>query len=242
MKHRSELFVGMRSGFVNALPFFLVLLPFGALFGVIATEAGLNIAQVMGFSVFVIAGASQITAVTLMADNAPTLIVLATSLAVNLRMGMYSAALLPTFGHLPLWKRAFAAYWLFDQPFALTTIDQVNRPQRTVTERYGFYLGVGLPLAFLWYLGTYLGAVLGEQIPTEIRFDFAIPATFLALVAPWLRSIPHLAAALTSVIATLVLHSLPFNSGLLVAALLALLVGTEVERRLARRKHQEKSQ
>jgi len=223
---------GFRAGFWSGLPFSLVLGPFGLLFGVIATEAGLDLAQVMGFSVLVIAGAAQITAISLMNEHAPVLVVLATSLAVNLRMGIYSAALVPHFGGLPLWKRAVAAYWLFDQPFALTSVDVTKNPQRSRDERFGFYLGVGVPLSILWYIVTYLGATLGDLIPGDIGIDFAIPATFLALIAPLLRSLPHLAAALTSVVGTLAFSSLPFNSGLLVAAFLALFVGAELEKRL----------
>ncbi len=223
---------GFRDGCINAIPFAFVMTPFGMLFGVIGTEAGLDIDQVLGFSIFVLAGASQITAVSLMSEHAPTLVILATSLAVNLRMGMYSAALVPTFGSLPMWKRALGCYWLFDQPFALTSIDLVRKPQRSVDERVAFYLGVAIPLSLLWYLGTYLGAVVGESIPADIGFDFAVPATFLALVAPMLRSIAHLAAALTSIIGTLLFYDLPFNTGFLAAAGIALIVGTEVERRL----------
>ncbi|MFO7920324.1 MAG: AzlC family ABC transporter permease, partial [Nioella sp.] len=80
-------------GIRASLPFLLVVLPFGALFGVVGTEAGLNLAQVMGFSIVIIAGAAQFTAVQLMQEQAPTVIVLASALAVNLRMAMYAASL-----------------------------------------------------------------------------------------------------------------------------------------------------
>jgi Predicted branched-chain amino acid permease (azaleucine resistance) len=96
-------------GVRHGAPFLLVIAPFGALFGVVGTEAGLNLAQVMGFSVIVIAGAAQFTAVQLLSENAPTLIVIAAALAVNLRMAMYSAALTPHLGAAPLWQRAIMA-------------------------------------------------------------------------------------------------------------------------------------
>jgi len=233
---QTRFFHGFWRGAFSSIPFYFVLVAFGALFGVIATEAGLNILQVMSFSVLVLAGASQITAISLLTEQAPTLVVLATSLAVNLRMGMYSAALVSDFGHLPLWKRAFAAYWLFDQPFAMTVIDKSKRPDRGMNERLGFFLGVAIPLASLWYLGTYLGAVMGQSIPLGIGFDFAVPATFLALVAPLLRSVPHLCAALTSAVGAILLRGLPFSTGLLVSAVLALIVGVLVERAMARLK------
>lgn len=232
---RTLFWQGARRGLVNSLPFYIVMVPFGILFGVIATEAGLSVAQVMGFSVAVLAGAAQITAVTLMTDNAPTVIILATSLAVNLRMGMYSAALVPLLGKAKLWQRAIVAYWIFDQSYAVTAIEAEKRKEMTLHERLGVFFGVAIPISFLWYLGTYLGAVLGAQIPVELGLDFAVPITFLALVAPLLRSLPHLCAAVTSIVGTLLLVDLPFSSGLLVAALLALTVGYVVERLLETR-------
>ena len=66
-----------RQGVLAGLPFSVFAIPFATLFGVVATEAGLNIAQTMGFSVLVIAGASQFTAIQLMSENAPVWLTLA---------------------------------------------------------------------------------------------------------------------------------------------------------------------
>ena len=68
---RSAFWTGVRDG----LPFMAALAPFGLLFGVAAQEAGLGLGAAMGFSAGVIAGASQFTAVSLMQDGAPALIV-----------------------------------------------------------------------------------------------------------------------------------------------------------------------
>ncbi|MEO1240006.1 MAG: AzlC family ABC transporter permease [Pseudomonadota bacterium] len=111
---KSALTRGMRHG----LPFMLVVAPFGLLFGVVATEAGLNIAQTMGLTVLVIAGAAQFTAVQLLVENASVILVLAASLGVNLRNAMYSASLVPHLGAAPFWQRALAGYFTFDQNFA----------------------------------------------------------------------------------------------------------------------------
>ena len=67
------------------------------------------------FSLVVIAGAAQFTALQLLQEEAPTVIVLISALAVNLRMAMYSASLTPYIGSAPLWQRAFAAYLTVDQ-------------------------------------------------------------------------------------------------------------------------------
>lgn len=212
-------------------PFILVIVPFGAVFGVAATEAGLTVAQVMGFSILVIAGAAQFVALQMMIDNAPTLIVLTAALAVNLRMAMYSASLAPHLGHLPMWKRAFAAYVMTDQSFASASLRFERAPELTPTERYRYYLGVIVPVVLPWYLATWAGAVLGQAVPADLPIDFAVPITFLALILPMLRTLPHLAAALVSITLVLVLGFLPYNLGLLVAALCAMATGAEVERR-----------
>ena len=219
---------GVRDG----MPFILVILPFGAVFGVVATEAGLNVAQVMGFSILVIAGAAQFVAVQMMVDNAPVLIVLAASLAVNLRMAMYSASLAPHLGALPWWKRGVLSYVMVDQGYAAAILKYDTTPDMTPDAKLRYFLGVVVPLVPVWYLSTWGGAVLGAAFPAGLPIDFAVPITFLALIVPMLRSLAHVAAAMTSVIGVLVFTFLPFNLGLLVAALFAMMAGAEVERRM----------
>ncbi|WP_298570732.1 AzlC family ABC transporter permease [uncultured Aliiroseovarius sp.] len=222
-------------GAQDALPFVLVIVPFALLFGVVATEAGLNVAEVMGFSVLVIAGAAQFTAVQLMTENAPTIIVILTALAVNLRMAMYSASLTPFLGKAPVWKRALVAYLMVDQAYALSQIKYELEPELTVPERFAYYIGTVVPLAPLWYAASYIGAVAGTQIPASFALDFALPITFLAMVAPALRTIAHVAAAATSVVLALLLTWMPYGSGLLVAAIGAMIVGAQIEGVMARR-------
>lgn len=51
----------LRHGIIQSTPFLLVIVPFGLLFGVVASNAGFDLAEVMGFTVLVLAGASQFT-------------------------------------------------------------------------------------------------------------------------------------------------------------------------------------
>lgn len=88
-------------GATDAAPFLVVIVPFAMVFGVLATDARLNLFEIMAFSVAVFAGASQFAALKLLQDNAPVLVILATALAVNLRMMMYSVAISPHFGAAP---------------------------------------------------------------------------------------------------------------------------------------------
>ncbi len=222
-------------GVRQSLPFLLVIIPFGLLFGVAGTEAGFNLAEVMGFSILVIGGASQFTAVQLMTDNAPVIMVLLTSLAVNLRLAMYSAALSPHLGAAPVWQKALVSYFMVDQSYAMAAQDYEARPHQTLGEKLAYYAGACTPVCPQWYFSTWAGAVLGKAIPPAFALDFAVPITFLAMLAPMLRTPAHVAAALVSVGVALALAFLPSGLGLLIAAACAMMTGANVELWMQRR-------
>ena len=228
---RSYLWQGTR----DSAPFLLVIAPFAMLFGVVATEAGLNVAELMSLSVLVIAGAAQFAALQQMVDAAPVAMVLATSLAVNMRMAMYSASLTPWLGQAPLWKRALASYMLVDQSYLLTLARCEAEPGMSVAQRYAYFFGTMILIAPTWYLATLAGALVGQAIPEALALDFAMPITFLAMIAPMLKTLPHVVAALTSIGLALALAGLPHGAGLMVAALAAMVAGAGAETWLARR-------
>jgi len=217
-------------GLIAALPMTVVVGPFALLFGVVATEAGLNVFETMLFSVSVFAGASQFAALQTMQENAPVLVVLATALAVNLRMVMYSVTLAPHFGALPLRSRALMAYFLVDQSFATTVAEIDRKPEMTAAEKRAVFFGAVVAVAPLWFVASLVGAMIGRAIPEDYALDFALPITFLAMVAPMLRSVPHLVAAGVSILLSLLLAGMPYGTGLLVAASVAMVVGAGVER------------
>lgn len=222
-------------GFRDGSPFILGVIPFGLLFGVLATEAGFELVETMSMSVMVIAGAAQFAALSQMQDNAPVVMVLAAALAVNLRMAMYSASLAPHLGHASLWKRAAAAYILVDNTYAVSIAEYDRQPAQTTRDKLAFYFGSAVPALVCWYAATLAGAMLGQTIPAEFALDFAVPIAFMAIVAPMLRTLAHVAAAVTSIVLALALAFLPYSAGLLIAAAGAMVVGAEVERRMESR-------
>lgn len=216
-------------GIRDALPFMFVVAPFAMLFGVIATETGLSTVQTFIFSIAVIAGAAQFAAVQLMADNAPVLIVVATALAVNLRMAMYSASIAPYLRGVAFWKRAAMSYILVDQSYALGLTKFETEPDMNPPERVAYFTGTMMINMPLWYASTLVGALVGSRIPPEYALDFAVPITFLALVGPMLKTAAHVMAALTSIIMALLLGFVPYDLGLILAAVAAMIVGAQVE-------------
>ena len=223
---------GVRDG----APFILVAGPFGMLFGILATEAGFQLLETMTFSVSVFAGASQFTALQLMHEEAPTIIVLISALAVNLRVAMYSASLTPYLGAAPLWQRACAAYLVVDQSYALSITKFETEPDMTTPQRLAYFFGTNGVVAPTWYLATLVGALIGSRIPESWALDFVMPVAFLAMIAPMLRTPPHLIAALTASIMALAAAGLPFNLGLIVAGFCGMVAGAQAELVMDRRK------
>ena len=224
------------AGFRDGAPFILVAAPFAMLFGVLATEAGLSVFETLSFSVVVIAGAAQFTALQLLGDGAPTLIALASALAVNLRLAMYSASITPYIGSAPLWQRAFAAYFLVDQTYAGSIAKFESDPGMTVPQRVAFFFGVATPICPAWYAFTLVGALVGAQVPEAWALDFALPIAFLAIVAPMLRTAAHVAAAFAAIVVSLLAAGLPYSLGLLFGGLAGMMAGAQVELMLERRR------
>lgn len=219
-------------GVLAGAPFLIMAAPFGALFGVVASEAGLDVLQTVAMSVIVVAGASQFSAVQVLSDGAPFYVAILTGIAVNLRMAMYSASLAPHIGKAPRWHKILAAYFMIDQTYGISILEFEKKPDMAVSEKLAYFFGTAVLIFPLWYASTYFGIIAGAAIPPEYALDFAVPIMFIALVAPSLRSIPHLAAAVVSVVVSLALVWLPYNLWLMVAAVLAMITGAELERRM----------
>ena len=229
---KSVFFQGIRGG----APFVAVVAPFGLLFGVVGAEAGLNITEIMAFTILVIAGSAQFTAIQLMSENATTAIVLLAALTVNLRMAMYSASLVPHLGAAPFWQRALISYLNVDQAYAVSYARYEREPDMPIGQKVAFFFGVMAPIAPIWYAVTLVGALVGQSIPPEYALDFALPITFIALVAPAIKSLPHMVAAFLSAILTLAFFWMPPGVGLMVAAMIAMTAGAELEAYLERRR------
>jgi predicted branched-subunit amino acid permease len=228
-------FSALRRGAMAALPLQLATAPFGLIFGALATQAGLDLPQAMAMTVVVVAGAAQLAAVQLMAEHAPAWLAIATGAVVNLRLAMYSASIAPYWQGATLRTRALSAFLLHDQAYALSMRRYAEAPEEGTAARLGFFLGVGVISLVAWTAGSLAGALLGARLPEAWALEFAVPITFIAVLAPLLRDAAHVAAAVTASAAALASAPLPLGSGLIVAAAAGIAVGATVEGMLARR-------
>lgn len=222
--------INYHNAFLDALPVIIVALPFGILFGLSAKELGFSLSTIIFFSTGTFAGASQLVAIQLMSENAPAIIVIISALAVNLRLVMYSAALSSHFRDEPLSKRFFAACVLVDQNTAIGMIkyDNASHP---ASKKILYFTILGLCIWSFWIVGVSLGATIGHQIQPTFDLAFVFPIMFIAIFSVTLLTPAHSAAACASAIFALLLHSIPYNLGLLIAAFIAMAIGAELERR-----------
>jgi 4-azaleucine resistance transporter AzlC len=222
---RGAFFEGAR----DIVPMVLAVGPFGAVAGLAAVASGLQFSEAVALSALVNAGSSQLAALQLLSQGAPVLVILATTLIVNLRFLMYSMAIAPYLEGVPKRWRLAMSHVLVDQTFAFATRRYTERPASG--QRVAYFLGLGLPLLTSWLAGNVVGAALGAQVPAGWSLDFAIPLTFLALLMPAVKDRPAALAALVAGAFALLGLGLPYNLGLIVAALAGIAAGLASERR-----------
>ena len=220
-----------REGARDALPIMLAMTPMGLVVGVAAVEVGLPIAQAIGMSYVVFAGIAQLAALQLIAVGSPVAVILVTTLLLNLRFALYSAAFAPHLRSAPGWLRAVMAFLMTDQAMALGSQRYGRFPERG--GKVAYYLGVALPTGFVWTTASTLGVLLGAGLPGGLSLEFAVPLVFLTLwVVAMLRGAPPVwvAGAVAGGVAVLG-RPLPFNLGLLVAAFAGIAAGLYWETR-----------
>jgi 4-azaleucine resistance transporter AzlC len=228
----SNLRDAFRSGVRDFAPIIAGVIPFGAIAGIAAVAAGLTIAQAIGMSVIVLAGASQLATIELLGRDAALITIVFTALVINARFVMYSASLAAYAKPLTPGKKASMAYLLTDQAYAFSINRFTVRAEQPLV-RYAYYLGVGSTLWVVWQISTASGAVLGAFIPESLSLDFAIPLVFIALLVPALRNRSDGLAAVTGGVVAVVAVGLPYNLSLITAAVTGVALGVGLARRTA---------
>jgi 4-azaleucine resistance transporter AzlC len=223
-----------RAGIRAELPIALGVVPFGMIYGVLALSAGLSPALAQAMSAIVFAGSAQFIGTQLIATSTPAVVLLLTTLIVNLRHLLYSASVAPYFRNLsPPWK-AILAYLLTDEAFAVSIL-HFKRDKGQQHLYHWYLLGAGLTLWLPWQISTALGIFLGAQVPAGWALDFTLALTFIGLLVPALTAAPEVAAALTAGVVAIVGAALPYRLGILLGALSGIAAGMIFNQFVARR-------
>ena len=208
---------------LDILPLGLAVVPWGILYGVMAVEAGLNPWQAQFMSLFVFAGAVQLASLTLFTGSVSSLSILSTTAVISSRHLLYSATLREEVASLPFRWRSALAFFLTDEMFAVAI---AYRDKFAVFNPvYSLYAGVMFYL--IWNLSTFIGISSGQHIPnlTELGLDFAIAATFIAIVTPSIKKASYLFAAVISGAMAVVWEVSNWNHGIIFATLIGMAMG-----------------
>ena len=190
-----------RAALAEGWPVLISVVVVGVPFGVVARQAGLSPAEIVAMSLFVFAGASQFAMIQLFKDGVAWPAIVATVLLINLRHLLMAAALRPHFARVSVVRRLAAAFVLTDEAFAMA-IGWFRRGRTEVA----YYATFAVALYVLWNVATVVGLLVGPSIGEPRRFgiDFAITATFIAIVVLGVRrrsdAIVAVAAALIAAV------------------------------------------
>ena len=184
-----------RAAIAEGWPVLLTSVVVGITYGVVARQSGLSVAEASGSSLLVFAGAAQFAAVGLLREGAGTLEVAASVLLINLRHLLMAASLRPHFARASLVERLGLGYILTDEAFAMG-IGHFRRGHGDLV----YYATFGTLLWLCWNIGTLAGAIFGAGLehPERYGIDFAITATFLAIVAVGVRHRTDLVVAVAA--------------------------------------------
>jgi predicted branched-subunit amino acid permease len=221
-KYQQDFIVGAR----DSLPILLGVVPFATICGVAAVSVGLTPLEAIGMNFIVFAGASQLAVLQLMSIGSPWLIMVLTAWVINMRFTMYSAALASYLQEEPFLRKAPFAYMLSDQAFGVT----MSRFSNQVPSSPAWYFyGSAAVIWVTWNASAVAGALLGTLIPESWGLDFAFPLSFMALMFAALKDRPAVLAALVGGLSAILAKGLPYNLGLILAALLGISSGLLAE-------------
>lgn len=214
-----------------ALPVLLGVVPFGVITGVAMVASGIPPYAAIVMSLLVFAGASMVATAQLLASSTPVLLVVLTTLIINLRFMMYSASLRQHFAHAPLRWRLLLGYLTADNVYGLMLQRYAERPGDP--GKMGFFLGAGIAIWLVWQLAVAAGVLIGAGVPASWRLEFAAPLAFIAMTVPHLRDRAMIAAALAAGITVVAAHALPLKLSVLLAAAVGISAGMLFERKAA---------
>ncbi len=170
----------IKNGIRDGLPIGLGYLSVSFAFGVTASIAGIPVLYTILISMLNLTSAGQLAGVTVIATAGGIVEMIIIQSVINSRYFLMSIALsqkLDDSFNLP--RRLFCAFGITDEIFAVA-----SSKKTAINNRY-FYGLMLLPYVG-WVLGTALGALLGDVLPSQAQnaLGIALYAMFIAIIIP----------------------------------------------------------
>jgi len=227
-RQRKANYLAFWKGQLDMLPLNLAVVPWGILCGSLAVQNGFSPWEAQLMSLLVFAGSAQLVAIELIAKNTPLMTLLITVFIISARHFLYGLSVRHKVIAQPLKVRLPVSFVLTDELFAFS-----HHPRAYQTKaRLVYALSAGFSFYVFWNIWTFIGVVAGSLLPdlTHLGLDFAIAATFIALVIPSIKNWPTLATVITAGASATWFKALGLELWLVFAALLGMSVGYGLSR------------
>ncbi len=213
--------IAVMKGALVILPLSIAVIPWGILAGSLAVEAGLFGLQAQAVSSLVFAGSVQLVGMALIKAGASLATILLTTLFLTSRHLLYSATMRSRISHFPLRQRLILGFLLTDELFAVCS----HRTRKEFDFWYAF--GAGFSFYLIWQLASLSGILLGQSIPNldQYGLDFAVAATFIAIVVPTIKKMSVLVTVLVALILSVSFSLMNFEGGIIYSGLIAMSIG-----------------
>ena len=201
---------------------------YGVAFGAAAVANGFSVLQSCLLSLLTFSGASQFAVIGVIGAGGSAISGIATASLLGIRNGLYGVLMAPIL-KVRGFKRLVAAHVTIDES---TGVSLSQEPRGIQAMREGFWL-TRFGVFLFWNLFTLAGA-LGAQAmgdPSAWGLDAAVPAAFLGLVWPRLKSSTDKTLAIVAAgFAIATTPFLPAGLPIIGTALLAVIAGLWVKK------------
>lgn len=204
------------AGALAMLPLCLSVIPWGILAGSMAVQAGLPLAQSLGMSMIVFAGAAQLVTLGLLMSGASVLTVIVSVFFITSQHFLYGLTLRDSVSTLRLRYRLPIGFLLTDELFALSCAQPAGRRLSPA-----YLIGAGLTFYLCWAMFSLAGVLMATAVPDLQRYhlDFSIVATFITIVVPMIKNRSVLCGALVSLVLSMALSLYRVEGAIVIAGL-----------------------
>ncbi|HZK38878.1 MAG TPA: AzlC family ABC transporter permease [Clostridia bacterium] len=210
------------SGMKAGTPIIFAFISVGTAYAVLAQQAGLYSWQTVMMSAAVFAGASQMIAVTMLAQGSGIALIIFATFIINLRHLIMSTCVMNRMKGAPLSARLLSAFGVTDESFAIFTTTDEKKCS------FVFFLGTITVTYSSWVIGTALGCVLTQFLPELVSnsLNITLYAMFIGLIVPSLKKNKKLTLTvlLTAVLSFLLSYLLSSAWTIIAATLLGALI------------------
>lgn len=208
-------------GVLAITPLSIAIVPWGLLAGSYAVESGLSPFNSQALSVIIFAGAAQLVATGMIKAGASTMTMLITTFFITARHFLYSVSMRNAMSPLPKRWRYLLGFLLTDELFAIIG----NQDSKRFEPWYAF--GAGISFYLVWNIATLAGILLGHSIPelNTIGLNFAIAATFIAIIVPTIKNIPVAVTVAVALGLSVICALFKIEGGLIIASVGAMVAG-----------------